>query len=92
MYVCVTKDIPQFFVAVKSCFYTFSCHLPVLIKLLPDHNEKHPSLSNGHKLRIHQTPHRGEINLKHFPYHRKDIEEAVKFFNDPYNGQVEMQR
>jgi hypothetical protein len=82
---CVTNGIPQDFAVAKSCFDLSSDHSPVLITLTSQalNQEKQPSLSNRHT---------NWDNFRHFINQRfalnvslkteKDIEAAVKFFND----------
>jgi hypothetical protein len=82
---CVTKDIPQGFTAVKSCFNQSSNLSPALITIIADllNKEKEPSLSN--KLtnwddfrRLVNGRLTSNIPLKT----EEDIEAAARFFKD----------
>jgi hypothetical protein len=82
---CVTKGIPLYFAAAKSCFDLSSKISPVLITLTEHalNQEKQPSLSNRHTnwddfRRLINQRLTLNVSLKT----EKDIEAEVKFFSD----------
>jgi hypothetical protein len=82
---CVTKGIPQDFAVAKPYFDLFSDHSPVLVALSTQalNQEKQPSLCNRHTNWAdfrHLTNERLTLNVPLKA--EKEIEAAVKFFND----------